>query len=110
MKAEVRYRLYVIELGKHPGGANGRTVYVGHTGKTVSDRFRDHMAGGVTSSRRVRRYGTRLLPGLVRGLPTFATRTEAEEAEVLLVTNLRSQGYRVFGGSGRRVLEEFDSD
>ena len=99
----LRYRLYVVELGRFPG-VDGRTaVYVGSTRKSADQRFREHLADGFTSARRVRRYGTRLLPELYRQLPTYRTRAAAELAEHTLACGLATDGYRVFGGSGRAM-------
>lgn len=92
-----RFRVYVVELGRFPAKD---AVYVGSTRKSARARLRDHRAGGFTSSSRVRRYGTGLVPGLVEGLQVFATREDAERAEHELAAKLRARGYRVFGGSG----------
>ena len=92
-----RFRVYVVELGRFPAKD---AVYVGSTRKSARARLRDHRAGGFTSSSRVRRYGTNLLPGLVENVPVFATREDAEQAEHELAAKLRARGYRVFGGSG----------
>jgi hypothetical protein len=99
--AGILYRLYVIELGTFEGTDDRLAVYVGSTRQTRRSRFREHLRGGFTASRHVRRHGTRLLPALYRGLPEYLTRGEAERAETALKLRLESFGYRVFGGSGR---------
>lgn len=104
MSAEARgkrYRLYVVELGRFPGVDGRPAVYVGSTSQTARARFDEHLRGGFTSASRVRRYGTRLLPELVRGERLHATRESAEGAEVRLAIELAEAGYRVFGASGR---------
>ena len=95
-----RYRLYVIELEKHPGAGERPTVYVGSTSLCRRQRWRQHRAGGFTASRRVTRYGTRRLTKLARGTGTYLTRNAAEAAEQRLQLDLKARGYRVFGGTG----------
>ena len=102
-----RYRLYVIELGKHPGSAERPTVYVGSTSLSRRQRWRQHRAGGFTASRRVTRYGTRRLTELARGTGTYLTRTAAEAAEHRLQLDLKGRAGTAFSaapaGRCRRV-------
>lgn len=97
------FRVYVIELGRLPAAGGHRPVYVGSTGKTIEDRFRDHINGTRTASRHPHRHGTALLPALFQEEPTYATRDAAETAERRLRTKLEGQGYSVFGASGRKM-------
>ena len=98
-----QYRVYVIGLGAFPASDDRPTVYVGSTGKTVDERYRDHRAGGRTASPKVTAYETGLLPELYWEFPTYATRDEAETAERALRLALEHAGYRVFGGTGRAL-------
>lgn len=79
-----RCRVYAVELGP-------REVYVGATRKTPAERFREHRAGGKTSSGVVRRRGRRLRPDLSRGF--------ADEKQ--LAASLRRRGFSVRGATRR---------
>ena len=98
-----QFCVYVIGLGAFPASDDRPTVYVGSTGKTVDERYRDHRAGGRTASPKVTAYETGLLPELYQEVPTYATRDEAETAERALRLALELAGYRVFGASGRAM-------
>ena len=94
------YRIYVIELsGAAGGGGRGErpAVYVGQTVVTPERRFAQHMAGH-KAARVVRRYGRHLRPDLYEGLPLLASRDAALVLEARVAAELRSRGYRVFGG------------
>lgn len=82
-----RCRVYAVELGP-------REVYVGATRLSVRERFRQHKAGGKTSSGVVRRRGKRLRPDLSAGY----------SSEKKLAASLRSRGFKVRGGT--RKLSE----
>jgi len=71
-------------------------VYVGCTGLTPEERLAKHKAG-IRANSYVRRYGTRLLPGLyayANPMPYHAAR----DMEVELAIALREQGYAVWQG------------
>lgn len=100
------FRVYVIELDE---AACQRTacaarlsgkphVYVGETKKTPEERFAEHMAGILVSSRVVRKHGLRLRPRLSRNWGPYDTREESREAEAMLAEKLRKKGFCVFGG------------
>jgi hypothetical protein len=95
-----RYSLYVIELSRacvrEPCAL--APVYVGQTAHTPEARFAQHRAGGRLAAGKAHRFGVRLRPDLTRGLGPFATRGEAEAAEVALAEALQRQGRRVFWG------------
>jgi predicted GIY-YIG superfamily endonuclease len=94
------YRIYVVELAdaaaprRPPGQAS---VYVGQTVVTPEERFAQHKAGH-KASRVVRRHGVRLRPDLYEGLPLLASREAALVLEARVAAELRSRGFRVFGG------------
>jgi hypothetical protein len=94
------FRIYVVELadaaGRRRRGARP-CVYVGQTVVTPEERFAQHKAGH-KSARVVRRHGLRLLPDLYEGLPLLASREAALVLEARVAAELRTRGYRVFGG------------
>ncbi len=72
-------------------------IYVGMTGLTPAERFRNHKAG-IKSAGVVRKYGIRLLPELFEcfnPMPYDA----AAQMEKDLAADLRAQGYTVTGGT-----------
>ena len=71
-------------------------VYVGMTGLTPEERFKNHKAGTKASSV-VRRYGIRLLPELYEHLNPMPYEAAAR-MEVDLAEDLRRAGYTVTGG------------
>jgi hypothetical protein len=94
------YRIYVVELADAAGRRRRRDracVYVGQTVVTPEERFAQHKAGH-KSSRVVRRHGVQLRPDLYEGLPLLASREAALVLEARVAAELRSRGYRVFGG------------
>ena len=102
------YTVYVIRLQqraeheralqrKNPNYVPGKpVVYVGSTGKTPEERFRQHLTGRRHWNRFVRRYGHRLFYWAMRDVPTFATRAEAEAAEAALAERLRARSWMVW--------------
>ena len=94
------YRIYVIELADSAGRRRRRDrpcLYVGQTVVTAEERFAQHRSGH-KASRIVRRHGRRLRPDLYHGLPLLASREAALVLEARVAAELRSRGYRVFGG------------
>lgn len=70
-------------------------VYVGQTGKTVAERFADHLNGHKTN---IRPYVLELLPELYEEYNPLPSREQAETVEAVLGEYLFSQGYTVLGG------------
>ena len=94
------YRVYVVELADAAGRRRRRerpNVYVGQSVVTPEERFAQHKAGH-KASRVVRRHGLRLRPDLYDGLPLLASREAALVLEARVAAELRTRGYRVFGG------------
>jgi hypothetical protein len=94
------YRVYVIELADSAGPRRDPehpNLYVGQTADTPEERFAEHRLGH-RASRHVRKHGLRLRPDLYQTLPLLATREQAEILEARVADELRSRGYRVFGG------------
>ncbi len=100
------YHVYVIRLdsavvkhkpfrdanpGHHPLKA---CVYVGMTGLTPEERFRQHKRG-YKSGKYVQRYGERLLPHLYERYNPM-TYTDAVRREQQLAAHLRSLGFGVW--------------
>jgi predicted GIY-YIG superfamily endonuclease len=79
------HKVYVVLLEDEAGGRSG--VYVGLTGKTPEERFKQHKAGIKAGKKYVYRYGTRLLPDLYQHLNPM-TLDEAREIEARLKTAL----------------------
>lgn len=71
-------------------------IYVGMTGLTPEDRFKNHMEGR-KSSGWVHKYGIKLLYALTEGLNPM-TYKEALLTEACLADELRERGYTVLGG------------
>ena len=71
-------------------------LYVGMTGRSPDERYRQHKAG-YKSSKWPRRYGIGLLPALYKHLNPL-DREPAELAEVELAVALRTTGLRVHQG------------
>lgn len=71
-------------------------VYVGMTGLSPSERFKNHKAG-YKSSVFVEKFGISLLPKLYKGLNPM-TYEEAVRMESVLAEKLRQKGYTVVGG------------
>src|SRR6188508_3658706 len=83
-KASARtYSVYIIELSRncvHEPCALA-PLYVGQTAHTPEHRFAQHKAGGKLAAGKPHRYGKRLRYDLMKGLGSFASRKEAENAE-----------------------------
>lgn len=71
-------------------------LYVGMTGRSPDERYRQHKAG-YKSSKWPRRYGIGLLPALYKHLNPL-DREPAQLAEVELAVALRTTGFRVHQG------------
>lgn len=69
-------------------------VYVGMTGRTPTERFAVHKSDSPKGSRKVRRFGIKLLPELYEHLNPM-TWDEAIKTEKELADTLRSKGYGV---------------
>ena len=93
--------MYVVELAR-PGPV--ASVYVGSSAFPPEERFSKHRQGGVATSRYVRRQGVRLRPDLYAHVnrTRITSRTAAREAEHRLRTDLRRQGFRVYGACDER--------
>ena len=89
--AEPHFSIYValLELAADDYG-----LYVGMTGLTPEERFRNHKAGH-KASKWVRKYGVGLLPALYRHLNPLSYE-HATLAEVALAEALRGTGVRVW--------------
>jgi predicted GIY-YIG superfamily endonuclease len=87
--------VYVVYL-KNPKGDGRAGYYVGMTGLTPEQRFKNHKAG-IKAARCVRRFGVRLVPKLYAHLNPMSYK-EAVAMENRLAAKLRSLGYQVFGG------------
>ena len=85
-------RCYVIDLALPSGPA----LYVGETGKTVEERFREHKADD-KANWAVRDHGTGLNRALMVDLPTFPDQMTSCAYEVYLGKKLQLQGHTVFG-------------
>ena len=101
------YVVYAIELDdrRYPGRAP--QVYVGSTAKRPEERFAQHKAGGRLANSMASRYGTRLRPDLTKRLGPYPTRDAAEAAETRLRRRLERRGWVVYGGTGRRLFEDW---
>jgi hypothetical protein len=85
-------RCYVIDLDTPAGPA----VYVGETGKTVEERFREHCTG-YKASPDVEQYGIGLNRELTDGLPEFPDEMSSRTYEAYLGKRLALDGYTVRG-------------
>jgi hypothetical protein len=102
-----RFSVYAIEL-RDPRWLGGPAqVYVGSTAKTPEERFARHLQGGPMANAKVRRFGTRLRPDLTKRLGPYATRDAAERSETRLRRRLEARGWRVFGGTGRKLFADW---
>jgi predicted GIY-YIG superfamily endonuclease len=89
------HAVYVVYL-RNPRGDGRAGYYVGMTGLSPEERFRNHQAGKKAAGI-VRRFGVRLVPRLYRHLNPM-TYEEAKAMEPVLAESLRKRGYQVFGG------------
>jgi hypothetical protein len=87
--------VYVVYL-RNPKGDGRAGYYVGMTGLTPEERFRNHKSGRKAAGI-VRRCGERLVPKLYAHLNPMPY-ADAVEMEVRLAGELRARGYQVFGG------------
>ena len=93
------YSLYVIELTPGPEHEEGALppLYVGQTSKSIEERFREHLDGGRTASRRITGRAVGLRRDLILDTKVFYLREEAERAETRLGVKLKQRGHRVYG-------------
>jgi len=89
---ERRHSVYVVLLN-----IKGREAYyVGLTGRTPEERFKQHKAG-YKASKWVKKYGDRLVPELYEHLnPMFYE--DAVDMECQLSAELKQRGWEVYGG------------
>jgi len=87
--------VYVVYL-RNPSGDGRAGYYVGITGLSPEERFRNHK-NGLKAAAVVRRFGVRLVPKLYAHLNPMPYE-EAVRMEVRLAAELRGRGYQVFGG------------
>jgi hypothetical protein len=89
------HSVYVVYL-RNPKKDGKAAYYVGMTGLSPDERFRNHKAG-IKAARVVRKYGERLVPKLYEHLNPMPYK-KAQEMEVALADSLRKRGFVVFGG------------
>ena len=89
------HSVYVVYL-RNPKGDGRAGYYVGMTGLTPEERFKNHKRG-VKSARVVKKYGVRLVPKLYAHLNPMPYK-KAVQMEVFLADSLRKRGYAVYGG------------
>ncbi len=89
------HSVYVVYL-RNPKGDGKAGYYVGMTGLTPEERFRNHKTGR-KAARVVRKYGERLVPKLYSHLNPM-TYQKVQRMEVASADSLRKRGYQVFGG------------
>ena len=89
------HSVYVVYL-RNPRGDGRPGYYVGMTGLTPEERFRNHKTGR-KAARIVKRFGERLVPRLYAHLNPMPY-AKAKTMEVWLADSLRKRGYQVFGG------------
>jgi hypothetical protein len=102
-----RFSVYAIELQDPRALGGPAQVYVGSTAKSPEERFARHLGGGPMANAKVRRYGARLRPDLTKRLGPYPTRDAAERAETRLRRRLEERGWRVFGGTGRKLFADW---
>lgn len=105
--ATQQFSVYAIELDDPRGRGGPPQVYVGSTAKSAEERFARHRQGGPLANAKVWRFGTRLRPDLTKRLGPYATRDAAERAETRLRRRLEARGWRVFGGTGRKLFADW---
>jgi len=101
------YHTYVVELSDEAGvriRPDKPCVYVGQSARCPYVRFIQHLIDH-KSAGKPRLYGVRLRPGNFRNFgpydgagDTKKAEADSKAAEARLAKNLRSRGYRVFGG------------
>ena len=93
--ASEHHSVYVVYL-RDPQGDGKAGYYVGMTGLTPEERFKNHKQGYKSASI-VTRCGERLVPRLYQHLNPMPY-GKAVEMEVSLADSLRKRGYLVYGG------------
>src|SRR5579864_2136150 len=88
-KSEGHHSVYVVYL-RNPGGDGKAGYYVGMTGLTPEERFRNHM-NGVKAAGVVKRFGERLVPRLYAHLNPMSYQ-KARTMEAQLADSLRRRG------------------
>ena len=89
------HHVYVVYL-RNPRGDGKAAYYVGMTGLTPEQRFRNHKQG-LKSAGIVRRFGERLVPRLYEHLNPMPY-AKALRMEAILADSLRKRGFVVYGG------------
>ena len=89
------HSVYVVYL-RNPKGDGKAGYYVGMTGLSPEQRFRNHKSG-VKAAGVVKRFGERLVPKLYAHLNPMPY-DRAKDMEVFLADSLRKRGFVVFGG------------
>lgn len=99
---ERRYRyVYVVQLSENAGRSRDPSlppVYVGQTGKTRSDRFREHKIGYKKGRGDVHRHGIRLMPELYPCIDPILSVDSARQLEESWAEELQKRGHLVLGG------------
>ena len=94
-EGRLHHNVYVVYL-RNPKGNGKAGYYVGMTGLTPEERFRNHKAG-IKASGLVRRFGERLVPKLYAHLNPMSYE-DALAMEKQLFAELKARGFQVFGG------------
>ena len=89
------HSVYVVYL-RNPKGDGKAGYYVGMTGLSPEERFRNHKAG-VKAARVVKKFGVRLVPKLYAHLNPMPY-GRAVRMEGVLADSLRKRGFAVYGG------------
>ena len=110
------YRVYIIDLKKavlgakkfkarNPNYQEGKPcVYVGSTGISVEERFKQHVYGKKSkkgkslSNRYVKKYGKRLRYNDMEKIRPRKTRSSIERREAEVAEELRARGWAVWWG------------
>jgi predicted GIY-YIG superfamily endonuclease len=93
--AGVHHSVYVVYL-RNPRGDGRAGYYVGMTGLSPEQRFKNHKQG-IKAAGVVKRFGERLVPRLYVHLNPMPY-AKAVEMEVALADSLRKRGFEVYGG------------
>ena len=89
------HHVYVVYL-RNPRGDGKAGYYVGMTGLTPEERFKNHKRGHKAAGI-VRRFGERLVPRLYAHLNPMPY-AKAKDMEAALAESLRKRGFTVYGG------------
>ena len=89
------HSVYVVFL-RNPKSDGRPGFYVGMTGLTPEERFRNHKAG-IKAARVVTKFGVRLVPKLYAHLNPMPY-DKAVRMEGVLADSLRKRGFAVYGG------------